>query len=262
MNILTILQDGSDRIFYRVLIKNRTYILLKETKKHRFEQYLKVASLLNDLSPKIFDYNEERFEILMEDLGDLSLFEYMKNYRDYKIYYEVISVLKEIQKINANLPIFDLEHLFYELDYFLAYNENYLNYKEFLYKNAEIISNTEYTFMHRDFQSRNIVIKDNKIRIIDFQTAHIGPKLYDIASLLNDPYVDLEDEITKKLLNFYGNINFESFLRISIQRICQVCAALKKLSREKQFFKQFIPIAIIKFEKLIETLKFQNALGK
>ncbi len=256
MSILSILQDGSDKVFYRVLIKNKTYILLRESKKYRFEQYIKISHLLNGLTPKIFDHDEGKLEILMEDLGDLSLFDYMITYKDYKIYYEVISVLKEIQKISASLPVFDLEHLLYELDYFLTYNRDYLNYKDFLYKNAEIISNFDYAFMHRDFQSRNIVIKDNKIRVIDFQNAHIGPKLYDIASLLNDPYVNLEDEMIEKLLNFYGNIDFESFLRTSLQRICQVCAAFKKLSKEKQFFKQFIAIAINKFEKLIQTLKF------
>ncbi|MEO0143581.1 MAG: phosphotransferase [candidate division WOR-3 bacterium] len=256
MKILKQLQDGSDRIFYRITLKNQVYILLKETKRYRFENYLKVANILNGFAPKIFDYNVEKLEIIMEDLGDLSLFDYVRTYKDYKIYYNVISVLRDIESIKANLPTFDEEHLKYEVDYFLNYNQEYIDLKDILYENATFISTFEYVFMHRDFQSRNIIIKDNKIRIIDFQSAHIGPKLYDLSSLLMDPYVNLDMDIINQLLNFYGNIDLEKFLRISLQRICQVNAAFKKLSKEKEFFKQFIPIAKSRFENLIKTLKF------
>ena len=254
MKIIKKLQDGSDRIFYRVLIKNKTYILLKETKRFRFKNYLKIANALKNLAPKVYEYNEENLEILMEDLGDLSLFEYMKSRKDYKIYYNVISVLKEIEHLNEELPIFDIEHLKYEIDYFLAFNPKYRSLKEALYKNAEDISKFDYVFMHRDFQSRNILIIDNKIRIIDFQNAHIGPKGYDLSSLLIDPYVDLNYEIVKELVKFY-KLDEEKFLKISIQRLSQVCAAFKKLSINKTFFKKFIPIAINKFENFIRYLK-------
>jgi N-acetylmuramate 1-kinase len=254
MKIIKKLQDGSDRIFYRVLIKNKTYILLKETKRFRFKNYLKIANALENLAPKVYEYNEENLEILMEDLGDLSLFEYMESRKDYKIYYSVISVLKEIEHLNEKLPIFDIEHLKYEIDYFLAFNPKYGRLKEVLYKNAGDISKFDYVFMHRDFQSRNIFIIDNKIKIIDFQNAHIGPKGYDLSSLLIDPYVDLNYEIVKELVKFY-KLDEEKFLKISIQRLSQVCAAFKKLSKNKTFFKKFIPIAINKFENFIRYLK-------
>lgn len=254
MEIIKKLQDGSDRIFYRVLIRNKTYILLKETKLFRFRNYLKIANFLKNLAPKIYDYNEEKLEILMEDLGDLSLFEYMRRNGSYKIYFSVISVLKEIENLNENLPLFDVEHLRYEIDYFLEYNPQYEHLREILYKNSEDISKFKYVFMHRDFQSRNIIINDSKVRIIDFQNAHIGPKGYDLSSLLIDPYVNLDNEIVSDLLKFYKEINEEEFLKISIQRISQVCAAFKKLSINKPFFKEFIPIAINKFENFIRLI--------
>ncbi|MEO0224156.1 MAG: phosphotransferase [candidate division WOR-3 bacterium] len=254
MKIIEKLQDGSDRIFYRVLIKNKTYILLKETKLFRFRNYLKVANFLKNLAPKIYDYDEEKLEILMEDLGDLSLFQYIRRNRSYKIYYSVISVLKEMESVNESLPTFDIEHLKYELDYFLDFNPQYESLRDILYKNAEDISKFKYVFMHRDFQSRNIIINDSKVRIIDFQNAHIGPKGYDLVSLLIDPYVNLNNEIILDLLKFYKEINEEEFLKISIQRISQVCAAFKKLSINKPFFKEFIPIAINKFENFIRYI--------
>ncbi|MEO0203382.1 MAG: aminoglycoside phosphotransferase family protein [candidate division WOR-3 bacterium] len=254
MEILEVLQDGSDRVFYRILYKGKVYILLKETKRYRFENYLKVAGILGHLAPKIFDYNLESLEILIEDLGDLSLFEYIRAYKDYKIYYDVISILKDIQALRVNLPIFDYEHLKYEIDYFLDFNQEYSKFREFLYENSMIVSKFEYSFMHRDFQSRNIIIKDGRIRLIDFQSAHFGPKLYDLSSVLIDPYVNLEDFVIEELLRFYSNVEREQFLRVSLQRICQVNAAFKKLSRKKEFFKQFIPIAKSKFKELIKAL--------
>jgi len=227
MKIIKKLQDGSDRIFYRVLIRNKTYILLKETKLFRFKSYLKIANVLKNLAPKIYDYN----------------------------YYNVILVLKDIENIVEELPAFDVEHLKYEIDYFLNFNPQYEHLREILYKNSEEISKFKYVFMHRDFQSRNIIINDNRIKIIDFQNAHIGPKGYDLSSLLIDPYVNLDEKIIIDLLKFYKEINEEEFLKISIQRISQVCAAFKKLSIYKPFFRKFIPIAISRFENLIKDLK-------
>ncbi|MCS7245044.1 MAG: aminoglycoside phosphotransferase family protein [candidate division WOR-3 bacterium] len=250
MEIIGKLEDGSDRVFYRVKVKNQTYILLREKKRYRFENYIKISSILYPFSPKIFSINETNMEILMEDLGDLSLFEYVKKYKDYKIYFKIIDFLKEIQNINTKLPEFDQEHLIHEINYFLEYNPEYETYRDFLYENAKLVSEFEKCFMHRDFQSRNIVIKDGKIRVIDFQNAHIGPKLYDLTSLLMDPYVNLDYKSIREYFNYY-NDEYEKFLRVSIQRTAQVCAAYKKLSKTKEFFKQFISIALDRFKHLI-----------
>ncbi len=57
-------------------------------------------------------------------------------------------------------------------------------------------------FLHRDFQSRNIMVLDGQPKIIDFQAGRLGPPGYDLASLLIDPYVALTKEQQKR---FYGN---------------------------------------------------------
>ena len=56
--------------------------------------------------------------------------------------------------------------------------------------------------MHRDFQSRNILIKDGKPHIIDFQGARLGPIQYDLASLLIDPYAGLSESVQARLLEY------------------------------------------------------------
>jgi aminoglycoside/choline kinase family phosphotransferase/GTP:adenosylcobinamide-phosphate guanylyltransferase len=55
-------------------------------------------------------------------------------------------------------------------------------------------------FMHRDFQSRNIMVDGERIGIIDYQGGRIGPLAYDLASLLIDPYVDLPPDLQTALL--------------------------------------------------------------
>lgn len=64
------------------------------------------------------------------------------------------------------------------------------------------ISNGLEGLMHRDFQSRNIMIKNKKPWIIDFQGARLGPIQYDLASLLIDPYVGLPERVKKRLLAY------------------------------------------------------------
>jgi aminoglycoside/choline kinase family phosphotransferase len=66
---------------------------------------------------------------------------------------------------------------------------------------ADRIEETEVPgFIHRDLQSRNIMISDGRIRFIDFQGGRIGPVQYDLASLLIDPYVDLSPQVRDALI--------------------------------------------------------------
>jgi hypothetical protein len=108
---------------------------------------------------------------------------------------------------------------------------------------AETLSGLPTVFMHRDFQSRNIIIKDNRPRLIDFQTAYLGPLLYDTASLLRDPYLSLPEERVELLLKYcYSRLAAENaiyrleygefkalFNAAGIQRNLQALAAYARL---------------------------------
>jgi hypothetical protein len=111
-------------------------------------------------------------------------------------------------------------------------------------------------FMHRDFQSRNIMVKDGTLRVVDFQTAHRGPGMYDVASLLKDPYHPVESGTRKTLLmelyyRFTGDGSepggdFEAFsdrfVLAGIQRNMQSLAAFSflGLKKGKKEFLEFI----------------------
>ena len=101
--------------------------------------------------------------------------------------------------------------------------------------------------MHRDFQSRNIMVKSGQLRLVDFQTAHRGPGLYDLASLLRDPYHPLPGDRAHALAEeFYGRLREggalrdvgpdefrEGFVLAGIQRDLQALAAFVKLGKVK-----------------------------
>ena len=56
---------------------------------------------------------------------------------------------------------------------------------------------------HRDYHSRNLMVQDRQLYIIDFQDARMGPDTYDLASLLRDSYVDLADQTVDELIAYF-----------------------------------------------------------
>ncbi|MFC1844900.1 aminoglycoside phosphotransferase family protein, partial [Thermodesulfobacteriota bacterium] len=107
-------------------------------------------------------------------------------------------------------------------------------------------------FLHRDFQSRNLMVSDGEIRIIDFQGARLGPLGYDLASLLIDPYAGLPEQLQHELLEHYlehlckYGLDDRAFVKgypyLALQRNLQILGAYAFLGfqKNKKFFRQFI----------------------
>ncbi|GAB4343481.1 MAG: hypothetical protein Kow0089_19310 [Desulfobulbaceae bacterium] len=119
-------------------------------------------------------------------------------------------------------------------------------------------------FLHRDFQSRNIMVREGRVRFIDFQGGRLGPLAYDLASLLIDPYVRLttgqRDELFDHYLDVladcipYDPARFrEEYLTLALQRNLQILGAFGFLGgrRGKVFFLQFIEPALDSLEELL-----------
>lgn len=112
-------------------------------------------------------------------------------------------------------------------------------------------------FMHRDFQSRNIMVRKEQFYLIDFQGGRIGPPHYDLASLLIDPYVDLPMTLRETLLTFFAK-RLEQRTGITaaeIQKAYRYCALARNLqilgaygfltrSKGKPQFSRYIPAAV------------------
>ena len=99
-------------------------------------------------------------------------------------------------------------------------------------------------FLHRDFQSRNLMLKGDLLHVIDFQGARVGPPQYDLAALLLDPYVQLPESIQEELLATYARrfgklvgVSSKQFLKryphVALCRNLQVLAAFAFLTRVK-----------------------------
>jgi len=120
-------------------------------------------------------------------------------------------------------------------------------------------------FLHRDFQSRNIMVHKTQSWFIDFQGGRMGPLGYDLASLLIDPYTALPFLFKEELLQVYLEavnrlhpVNAQQFCRqysvLALQRNLQIIGAFSFLSRTrgKLFFSRFIGPALV---SLVERLK-------
>ena len=126
-------------------------------------------------------------------------------------------------------------------------------------------------FLHRDFQSRNIMIKDDQVRIIDFQAGRIGPPGYDIASLLIDPYAGLSSRQQDDLFSYYldristyngldSNRIKSSYPYLALQRNLQIIGAFAFLSGKKRkvFFNQFLLPSLIMLQNRLAEPQFDD----
>jgi aminoglycoside/choline kinase family phosphotransferase len=112
-------------------------------------------------------------------------------------------------------------------------------------------------FLHRDFQSRNLLLRQGRIRVVDFQGGRLGPAGYDLASLLIDPYVGLSDQEKAGIFEHYlslarerGLLEEDGFRRdypvLALQRNLQVLGAFGFLTMVKgrPGFARHIPPAL------------------
>lgn len=232
--------------------------------------------------PEIIAFESRSGIILFEDLGDTLLHDKILA-RDHlapdikRYYEEAVGMLVRMQVLAGkgfdpnwcwDSPHYDRQLMLEkESAYFLdTFCRNYLGIKEFpsgLTVEFESLAaragrQPSVFFLHRDFQSRNLMIHKGKIAVIDFQGARLGPLGYDLASLLIDPYASLSGEHQKELLELYLDILAKyipldrcefakGYAYLAIQRNLQILGAFAFLYRQraKPFFGNYIGPALI-----------------
>jgi len=121
-------------------------------------------------------------------------------------------------------------------------------------------------FMHRDCQSRNIMLRGDDLFFIDFQGGRIGPVQYDLAALLIDPYVELAPDLQAELCGYAGEricaatgTDMQTFTRgyayCALTRNLQILGAFGYLSvkKEKPEFADYIPTAVASLKRALDT---------
>ncbi len=274
---------GSDRKYYRVK-RNQHSEILMQCAEHDpdFQRHIENTTFFRTYTipvPKLITSDFHAKTALFEDLGDLSLFSWLKCPRSaeqlVEMYKRVIDILILIHTTATahvhECPLlhgrtFDYEHLRWETSYFLerflhgirniAIKEDVTLESEF-HKLASIVDSFPKTIVHRDFQSQNIMItKGDNPRILDYQGARIGPPAYDVVSLLWDPYNHLEGSVRERLLDYYihkvsDGTSFwrefrETLLSCRLQRHMQALGAYGFLAtvKGKTHFMKHIPEGI------------------
>jgi aminoglycoside/choline kinase family phosphotransferase len=284
---------GSDRSFFRV-VKEEKSIILMVSPPHdgEFQHYLAIGSFLRKLGigvPKFYEADQGKRFLFMEDVGGESL--YLKvqkgmaeddvTYWYQKVIRTLVCLQVEGEKKWKDCPeaterCLDYKTLRWETAYF---QENFLEkYCRILIPDqiglsrefdalAEKVASEPFYLMHRDFQSQNIMIYHEAVRIIDFQGARRGLLQYDVAALLKDAYVVLPETTRKKLLAFYldeledhglkiadHDHFYEMFSLAGLQRNMQALGAFTFLSlvKGKEWFKQYIPAGVAYLEQALE----------
>ena len=280
--------DGSDRIWYRLISGNYSLIMADhgiktQSSVSEIDSYIAIGQYLDHMGipvPKIYHYDSFAGPVFMEDLGDMNFQSYVcriRNLDDFiSAYHAVINLLVQIfVKVGAHFepcwayqtPVYSKEFIVEkECRYFVeAFLNGFIGLKirfETLEDECKVLAEQVVElgtagFMHRDFQSRNIMVKDNNYYVIDFQGGRIGPIQYDLASLLTDPYVEVPPPMQSKLveycadrlsefIRFDKNVFYRGYEYCSLSRNLQILGAFGFLSRVKgkKMFENYIPAAV------------------
>lgn len=183
---------------------------------------------------------------ILEDLGDSSLFNCSLDIK-HQMYLKAIdtAIKLALNMPCANLPVFDKAFIDFELSIFTEYmldkalGLTLSNEQQAMLKACfEILANNclaqKQCAMHRDFHSRNLMLKDNQIYLIDYQDMVKGPLFYDLASLLFDCYVKLEDDYRLTLLDYAYKQLIEYNLIDANFSFDKFCTMLKLTAMQRQ----------------------------
>ena len=230
--VLPLTGDASDRRYFRVILgDDGTQVLAVHPGAIEFTTmpFVRVAKLLSLLPvpiPAILSYSNPLGVIGLEDLGDVTLQAHLgtASPAEHKaLYREAVGLIEALQRRGAAMAspeyppyavAFDVDKLTWELDFFLKnFMEGYrgivLPPSEREALRAEFASIVEElaseprVLCHRDYHSRNLMLHQGRLYIIDFQDARMGPDTYDLVSLLRDSYVDLPEDEVDDLIAFF-----------------------------------------------------------
>ncbi len=221
VTVLPLFGDASTRRYYRILDGERVAILSLNPEPFEPESlpFLVIRNLMAGWGlpvPEISDADGSRGILLQEDLGDLTLQECLNSAgpeRKEELYRQALDQLVVLQREAGTAPqravcfqiAFDFEKLSWEMHFFWKhFLESYRKCDLSVEDRASIadgfhrlcaeISSWPRVLTHRDFHSRNLMSHREQLYWIDFQDARMGPVTYDLASLLRDSYVDLDEE--------------------------------------------------------------------
>ena len=231
--VVALTGDASDRRYYRILPKPDAapMVLAVYATPFKYDElpFVNTAALFAALPvpvPEILGHADDVGVIALQDLGDVTLQAHLGSAspaRHSALYREAVSFVDTIQRRGREvedakyLPYtvaFDVEKLTWEMDFFMkhfleAYRGIPITTAEREVLRRELgaivheLANEPRVLCHRDYHSRNLMLHDDRLFIIDFQDARLGPDTYDLSSLLRDSYVDLPWSVVDDLIAYF-----------------------------------------------------------
>lgn len=287
-------QSGSDRVYFRIQSEAGSFIATYNTNTRENDTFISFSRHFRNAGspvPEIFAVNDDHTIYIQEDFGDTSLLnELEKNgYTDhvYALFKKTLKALAHLQ-INGDKGLdyslcitsheFGKQAIVADLLYFKYY---FLDTLKIPYDKEKLIDDFDALstylshvdhkyFMFRDFQSRNVMIKDGEVYFIDFQGGMKGALQYDVASLLWQAKAELSDEWKQSLLEYYiscveeilqkrvDRLRFESqYNGYVLIRLLQVLGAygFRGLFERKAHFLTSIPLALQNLKWFLDNKK-------
>jgi aminoglycoside/choline kinase family phosphotransferase len=287
---------GSERHYFRVRNGGKTAVLMEcRPDDPDYDRHLAYTRFFESHSvpvPGLIAADDSGRRALFEDLGDTSLYSYLKfpheNDHIEDIYRSVLDILVKLHgRVTRHVHecpllqarIFGYDYLRWETGYFLerfvselrgAALKNGAALDEEFSRLALQVDAFPKGVIHRDFQSQNIMITAGGMpRVIDFQGARMAPAAYDIASILWDPYYRLDGALRERLLEYYlcerakypGEFSRKTFsdslIPCRLQRHMQALGAYGFLSaiKGKTYFLKHVPEALRMLKEETEAVK-------
>jgi aminoglycoside/choline kinase family phosphotransferase len=291
--------SGSNRKYYRLKSDNNSLIGVVGTSIEENIAFIEMSKHFEKKGlpvPHFIAASDDNSHYLQEDLGDLLLFDFLKKGRLTRVFssdekamlHKTMELLPKIQVVGAQdfdfsicypQPSFNKRSVLWDLNYFkycflkpvgLDFQENRLEDEFDKLANALLNAPSD-TFMYRDFQSRNVMIKNNEPYFIDYQGGRKGPVFYDVASFLWQAKAQYGAELREELLETYMRslkryINFEedefreTLNLFVLFRLLQVLGAygFRGYFEKKPHFLQSIPFAMENLRELMSSTNFSH----
>jgi aminoglycoside/choline kinase family phosphotransferase len=294
LSSIKLAQSGSDRVYYRIKGATQSVIATHspDVKENQaFITFTKHFSSKGLPVPALYLVDMERGMYLQEDLGDIALYQLLPNEGSpfttelVQLYKQIVGQLVQIQirggegldySVCYPRDAFDRQSMLWDLHYFknyflklakITFDEQALedDFERFI---AFLLQADTNFFLFRDFQSRNIMVKDDKAYFIDYQGGRKGALQYDLASLLFQAKGNIPHSIREDLLDHYLD-ELEKIISISrkefikyyygyvLIRGLQAMGAygFRGLYERKEHFIASIPFAIKNVAWLLENVQ-------
>jgi len=279
--VVALTGDASDRRYFRVLPKDgESFVLAVNSAPFDFDTlpFVNTARLFAEMPvpvPRILGHAADLGVLALEDLGDVTLQAHLGSApaaRHAALYRQAVAFIDVFQRRGRELEdpkylpygvAFDREKLTWELDFFIKhFLEAYRGVsfgageRDALRAEGALIveelAGEPRVLCHRDYHSRNLMLRDGRLFIIDFQDARLGPDTYDLVSLLRDSYVDLPEQVVEELIAYFLALGGRSGDDVEFRRRFDLMALQRNLkalgtfgyqaaSRGNPVYIQYIP---------------------